>query len=182
MKLMVILGSVREGRNGKKVSRWINHAVSEDSRFELDFVDLAELDLPFYNESFSPKYREIMGMEYKNPKGKTWSERVGKADGYLLITPEYNHGYPAVLKNALDWVGNEWANKPVTFVSYSVGGMGGVRAVEQLRQVVPELGLHQTGAAVYLGDIANSIDDSGKAASEASDKALAGILDALLKI
>jgi NAD(P)H-dependent FMN reductase len=85
---------------------------------------------------------------YTNELGKKWAAKVAEADAYIMVTPEYNHGYPAVLKNAIDWVFYEWQGKPVGFVSY--GTVSGSRAVEQLRQVVIELSMHPIRNAIHV--------------------------------
>lgn len=85
---------------------------------------------------------------YANPLAKQWSEKISEADCFIMIAPEYNHGYTAVLKNAIDWLGHEWKNKPVGFVSY--GNAGGARAIEQLRQVVIELQMHPIKNALHI--------------------------------
>ena len=156
MKLMIILGSSRQGRKGEVVARWVRKHAAE--RFEVDFVDLQTLNLPFFNEPLSPFSMKREGREYTHPEGRTWAERVAKTEGVMLVTPEYNHGYPGVLKNTLDWVGPEWVDKPVAFVSYSSQITGGVRAVEQLRQVVVELGLVQVANAIHIPRIAEAFD------------------------
>src|SRR5579862_2646890 len=118
MKLMIILGSSRQGRRGEVVAKWVEGLARTDSRLEVDYVDLKVLNLPFFDEPISPFTIRDTGVSYTHPEGEAWAQRVGKAEGFLIVTPEYNHGYPAVLKNALDWVGREWGNKPVSFVSY----------------------------------------------------------------
>jgi NAD(P)H-dependent FMN reductase len=110
MKLMVIFGSSRQGRKGEVVANWVKNHAQQDSRLEVDYVDCRDLNLPFFDEPLSPFSMKRQGVEYTHPEGRAWADRVGKVDGAIIITPEYNHGYPAVLKNALDWVGPEWAS------------------------------------------------------------------------
>ena len=145
----VILGSTRTGRRGAAVARWVMRLAQErdDATFEL--VDLADWELPFLTTAVPP----MMG-GYEDPRTIEWAGNVARADGFVIVTPEYNHGYPAVLKNALDHLFAEWNGKPVGFVGYG-GPDGGTRAVEQLRQVVIELGmvpvrLQVTLARAYL--------------------------------
>lgn len=161
MRLMIIWGSSRDGRMGGIVSDWVKKHAEADKRFEVDFVDLKDLALPFYNEPVSPFWMKPSGVDYKHPEGKTWAKRVGKADGIIIVTPEYNHGYTAVLKNALDWVGPEWVDKPVGFISYG-GISGGARVVEQLRTVTIELGLIQVANPIHFVYFANNFDKSGE--------------------
>lgn len=101
--------------------------------------------MPFFNESVSPNWKQE---PYKNPAVTAFTAKMAEADGFVMVTPEYNHAPSAVLKNALDWVGPEWANKPVGFVSY--GAVGGARAVEQLRPIVGELQMADIRNAVHI--------------------------------
>jgi NAD(P)H-dependent FMN reductase len=179
MKVAVLLGSARENGTGVRVGQWVRDAVSADSRFELDFVPLVELGLPFFNEEFSPKYRQYMGKEYANADGKAWADRVGAADAFVIVTPEYNHGYPALLKNSLDWVGPEWSGKPVAFVGYSIVPLGGVRSVEQLREVAAELNLQPVNLAVLVGNAGEAISEKGVASSDELNAALKTALESL---
>lgn len=126
LHLALIIGSTREGRFGPTVARWFADVVRRRRDMALDVIDLAEVALPAIYPS-GP-----------SPAVQAYTERIDRADAFVVVTPEYNHGYPASLKQAIDLPGPEWRRKPVGFVSY--GGMaGGVRAVEQLRQVFPEL-------------------------------------------
>lgn len=162
MRLMIILGSVRQNRRGEKVAAWVKRVAEADKRFEIELADVKKLGLPFYDEPIGgPFMIAASGSDYTNPKGKAWAQAVSQAEAYILVTAEYNHSYPASLKNALDWVGPEWGGKPVTFVSY--GGLaGGARAVEHLRQVVAELGLIQTKAAVHITGIGDAFGKNGE--------------------
>ena len=157
---MVIFGSSRQGRRGEVVSNWARRGIEADGRFEMDFVDSRDLNLPFYDEPFNPLDRQPED-DYTHPEGRAWAQRVARAEALIIITPEYNHGYPAVLKNALDWVGPEWGGKPVGFISY--GGLaGGARAVEQLRTVATELGLAQLRQAIHFPFFKRAFDENGQ--------------------
>lgn len=182
MKLMVILGSSRQGRKGEVVAKWVANRVEADERFELDYVDLRELNLPFFDEPLSPFSMAREGRPYTYPEGKAWAERVAAAGAFIMVTPEYNHGYPGVLKNALDWVGPEWGGKAVDFVSYSWTTVGGARAVEQLRQVVLELGLIPGGVGLHIGRQADSFDENGQPKEDYMDPALQRIFEELSKL
>lgn len=133
LRLAVIIGSVRGGRFGTTVSHWFATEAEKHGRFDVDVVDLAEhplsLVMPEWGGSIDPQ---------TNQSRKVLSERLGAADAFVVITPEYNHSFPASLKNAIDWFGDEWQAKPVGLVSYG-GQSGGIRAAEQLRQVFPEM-------------------------------------------
>ncbi len=161
MKLMVIWGSSRQDRQGGVVADWVKTGAQKDGRFEVDFVDFQKTVLPFFDEPISPFSMKSAGADYTHPEGKAWAERVAKADGFIIVTPEYNHGYTAVLKNALDWVGPEWVDKPVGFVSYG-GISGGARVVEQLRTVTIELGLVQVANPIHFVYFPREFDEQGK--------------------
>lgn len=153
MKLQIIFGSTREGRQGEKVALWVKEQVTLHKDVELDYVDLRDLKLPFFNEEMPPAM--INDGNYTNPIQKQWAERIGNADAYIIVTPEYNHSFPAVLKNALDYVYTEWNNKPVGFISYG-GGASGSRAVEHLRTVVAELQMVSIRESLHLPLFQNS--------------------------
>lgn len=133
VRVAVIVGSVREGRFGPVVADWLAGVAGEHGGFEVDVVDLAELRLPLAFPAFgsAPSASVVAEVAKVTP-------RLLAADAFVVVTPEYNHSYPASLKNAIDWHRAEWTAKPVAFVSY--GGMsGGLRAVEHLRAVFAEL-------------------------------------------
>ncbi len=134
LKIQVIMGSVRQKRNGEKVLSWFRKYVSGRKDAAYEFIDLKDWDLPIFSEATSPAY----ATKYANKMQLKWSEKIKEGDAFIIITPEYNHGYSSALKNALDYLYREWNSKPVAFVSYG-GVSGGIRAVEQLRDVVIEL-------------------------------------------
>jgi NAD(P)H-dependent FMN reductase len=126
LRVAIIVGSTREGRFGDTVARWFTTQARQRGDMALDVIDLVDLDLPMV-------YPATAG-----PAVEAYIERIGRADAFVVVTPEYNHGYPASLKQAIDLPRAEWREKPVAFVSYGGTG-GGLRAVEQLRQVFAEL-------------------------------------------
>jgi len=140
-----IVGSTRPNRFSDKPARWIHDQLKAKSGVDAELVDLRDYPLPFFDAATSPA--RLQG-DYPNPVAAAWSTKVNEADAYVIVSPEYNHGYSAVLKNALDWAFREWNNKPVAFVSY--GGVGGARAVEQLRLVAIELEMAPIRFAVHL--------------------------------
>jgi NAD(P)H-dependent FMN reductase len=182
MKLMIILGSSRQARRGEVVAKWVLAIAHADSRFEIDYVDLQQLSLPYFDEPESPFEMYDRGIEYTHPEGKAWAGRVGQAEAYLIVTPEYNHGYPGVLKNALDWVGREWGDKPVAFVSYG-NITGGARAVEGLRQVAVELGLFQVANAIYFPNISrDAFTPEGQPSHPSANDNLKKMFDELIRL
>ncbi|HYP17460.1 MAG TPA: NAD(P)H-dependent oxidoreductase, partial [Opitutus sp.] len=132
IRIAIIIGSTRPGRNGEAVARWVyDHAKSRsDAEFEL--VDIAAFNLPLLDEPVPPS----MG-RYSQPHTKAWAAKIASFDAFIFVTPEYNHSTSGALKNALDFLYAEWNNKAAGFVSY--GSAGGARAVEQLRLVLSEL-------------------------------------------
>jgi NAD(P)H-dependent FMN reductase len=133
VRVAVIVGSVREGRFGPVVADWLAGVAGDHGGFDVEVVDLAETDLPLAMPAFGSTPSAAVVAEV----GKV-TPRLAAADAFVVITPEYNHSYPASLKNAVDWHRTEWAAKPVGFVSYG-GISGGLRAVEHLRAVFAEL-------------------------------------------
>lgn len=131
----VIVGSTRQGRFGDKPARWIAEKLEAHPDIAVELLDLVDFALPFFDEPASPAFRS--GVPIADPAVRAWSEAIARADAFVIVTAEYNHGYPAVLKNALDHLYAEWSRKPVAFVGY--GNAGGARAIEQLRQVAIEL-------------------------------------------
>jgi len=145
LSVKVILGSTREGRFGDKPAHWILAEAVQREGVEAELLDLRDFPLPFFDRPSAPS-RE--GGRYANAAVARWAEAVAQADAYIVVTPEYNHGYPGVLKNAFDHIFPEWAHKPVGFVSY--GGAGGARAIEQLRLVTIELAMWPIRHAIHL--------------------------------
>jgi NAD(P)H-dependent FMN reductase len=129
--LQIIIASTRPGRIGPKVAEWIESAAREHAGFEeIDLVDLAEVNLPMMDEPHHPRLRQ-----YVHQHTKDWSARVDSADAFVFVMPEYNYGFNAPLKNAIDYLLHEWAYKPVGLVSYG-GVSGGTRAAQMIKEVV----------------------------------------------
>jgi NAD(P)H-dependent FMN reductase len=139
----IVLGSTRPGRRGEEVARWVleQAAKRDDATYEL--VDVKDANLPLLDEPVPPSRGQ-----YSQPHTKAWSARIAAFDGFVFVTPEYNHGTCAALKNALDFLYAEWNDKAAGFVSY--GSAGGTRAVEQLRTTMGELQIADVRAAVAL--------------------------------
>ena len=133
MKLLVVLGSEREGRAGAKEADWFLPIAREKA--DVDFADLKKLALPLEMEAISPSNRE--DGNYPRPEDKAWSERVKTADAVVLVMPEYNHVYSATIKNAIDHLYHEWKDKPVGFVGYGVSGSK--YAIENLAPVLARI-------------------------------------------
>src|SRR5712691_5293245 len=131
-KIAIIIGSTRPGRNGEAVAKWVSEIAQKRTDAEFELVDIRDFNLPLLDEPMPPS----MG-HYSKPHTKAWAAKIGSFDGYVFVAPEYNHGVPGALKNAIDFLFAEWNNKAAGFVSY--GGAGGARAVEHLRLVLAEV-------------------------------------------
>lgn len=175
IKIQVILGSTRPQRFSEKPGKWIFELLQKREGIEAELIDLRDYPLPFFDEPVSPAMSKG---EYSNKEAEKWAKKVAEADGYIIVTPEYNHGYSAVLKNALDYVYSEWNNKPVGFVAY--GGMGGARAVEQLREVAVELQMVPIRAAVHIPAFWTLLDDKGNLKTESLNESAEVMLDQLI--
>ena len=128
--LTIIIGSTRPGRAGAAIAQWFAARAKDHGGFDVTVADLAEVGLPLLDEPNHPRLRK-----YTQQHTKDWSAVIDAADAFVFVTPEYNHGYPAALKNAIDYLHHEWLHKPVGFVSYG-GVAAGTRAVQQLKQVL----------------------------------------------
>jgi NAD(P)H-dependent FMN reductase len=142
--IQIIVGTSRDGRFSEKPAAWLMSRLSERDDIDVEVVDLRDYPLPFYEQPLPPAY----GQREYTPEVARWAEKVDQADGYLIVTAEYNHGYPALLKNALDQVHPEHNRKPASFVGY--GNVGGARAIEQLRLVCVELELAPLRHAIHI--------------------------------
>jgi len=143
--IKIIEGSTREGRYGDKVALWVLDQLKNNGEVSAEVLDLRDYEMPFFNESASPLYKSE---PYKNEAVARFTKKIEEGDAFIIIAPEYNHGPTAVLKNAMDWVYQEWNNKPVAFVGY--GSVGGARAIEQLRLVSIELQMAPIRNAVHI--------------------------------
>jgi NAD(P)H-dependent FMN reductase len=143
IRIGIILGSTRPNRNGEQVARWVydNAALRSDAEFEL--VDLRDYPLPHLDEPLPPSLGQ-----YQNDHTRQWADKIASFDGFVIVTPEYNHSTSGVLKNAIDYLYAEWNNKAVGFVSY--GSVGGARAAEHLRLVAGELQMADVRQQVTL--------------------------------
>lgn len=159
--ITVILGSVRTGRAGKAIADWVMKQTEQyqgDLVFEL--LDLKELNLPFMDEPVSPMASD----DYVHEHTKKWSHMVKAIDGFVIVTPEYNHGYPPVLKNAIDFLYNEWKDKPVGLVGY--GGSGARASIRQLREILLFTGMKPLEEQVGVGKIWEALDENGNVKQE----------------
>ena len=143
LKVAIVVGSTRPGRKSEPVAQWVLKLAQTRKDAEFELLDPAAFNLPLLDEPVPPSMQK-----YSKDHTKAWSAAVARFDAYVFITPEYNHGPAAALKNAIDFVYHEWTNKAAGFVSY--GTTGGVRAVEQLRQVMAEIQIADVRGHVSL--------------------------------
>lgn len=176
-RLAVIVASNRPGRIAVPVTEWFNDVARQHGGFEVDVLDLAEIDLPFMDEPNHPRLRQ-----YEHDRTKAWSERVEAADAFVMVTPEYNYGMPAILKNALDYLHHEWAYKPVAFVSYG-GVSAGTRSVQMAKQVVTTLRMFPIPEAVAIPFVHQFLDDEQRLVpNEVMEGAAKAVLDELVSV
>lgn len=154
--LQVIVGSTRPGRIGLPVARWIFDHAEKHGGFAPELVDLAEVALPIFDEPFHPRLRR-----YTHEHTKRWSEIVDRADAYVFVVPEYNHGVNAATKNAIDYLVHEWAHKPVGLVTYG-GVAGGTRAAHALKPTLAILKMVPLAEGVIIPFVAQFVDGDGE--------------------
>jgi NAD(P)H-dependent FMN reductase len=172
--ISVIIGSTRQGRFSEKPAQWIFQQLKKYDGVDARLLDLRDFPMPFFDQPLPPA---MPGRPpYENDVVKKWTAEIARSDGFIFVTPEYNFGPPAVLKNAIDWVYPEWNRKAAAFVSY--GSVAGARGVQQLRQTATELQLAPVRSSVHIhaatlwahfqgGDV-----DAGLAELEAPAKAM----------
>jgi NAD(P)H-dependent FMN reductase len=175
--LQILVTSTRPGRVGLPVARWFEQRARADGRFAVELVDLAEVNLPFLDEPNHPRLRR-----YTKPHTLAWSATVERADAFVFVLCEYNYGFNAVIKNALDFLHQEWQHKPLGFVSYG-GVAAGTRAVQLIKPVVSALRLVPVGEAVHIPFVAAAISEAGRfeppaGLDEAADAMLAELVEA----
>jgi NAD(P)H-dependent FMN reductase len=175
--LQIIIASTRPDRAGLPIGQWIAERAAAHGGFDVDVVDLAQLGLPFMDEPNHPRLRR-----YTQQHTKDWSARVQRADAFVFVTPEYNHGISAPLKNAIDYLHAEWQYKPVGFVSYG-GVAAGTRAVQQTKQVVAALRMMPVVEGVPIPFFQQFIDEDGTVrANEPMEEGAAAMLDELVRV
>jgi NAD(P)H-dependent FMN reductase len=175
-RIGIILASTRQGRRGEIFAKWIHALVAERPGVEVELLDLRDYPVPGYHHEQMPGMIE---RSYPEGVARQWSEKIHGLDGYVIVTPEYNHGYPGDLKNAIDHVHTGWWYKPVAFVGYG-GTASGSRAVEQLRTVAIELRMVPVRTAVDLRLIGLERDEAGMPKDPVYAKAAKGLIDQLL--
>jgi NAD(P)H-dependent FMN reductase len=173
LKIAIILGSTRPGRNGEAVARWVNEIAQKRSDAQYELVDIADFNLPLLDEPYPPS----MG-QYTKDHTKVWSAKIASFDGFVFVTPEYNHATSGALKNAIDFLAGEWNNKAAGFVGY--GGNGGSRAIENLRLILSELQIAHVKSQVMLSLITDFENYSVFKPGAHQEPAVTAMLDQLI--
>ncbi len=154
LNIPVVLGSVRRDRQSPKVARWLHRLLEADDRIRSEFVDLEKLEIPIMEE-------RLRVLDAPPPGVVTLSDALASGDGLVIVTPEYNNGYPGALKNALDYLLPELKRKPVGIVTVSAGGFGGVNCLAQLRLVLLAMGAAPIPASLPVSRVHQSFSDDG---------------------
>jgi len=176
-KLLIVIASTRPGRVGLPVGRWFEAHARTHGAFEIEVADLAEIDLPFMDEPNHPRLQK-----YTHQHTKAWSATVDAADAFVLVMPEYNYGFTAPLKNAIDYLHMEWVYKPVGIVSYG-GISAGTRAAQMIKQVLTTLKMYPLPEAVSIPFVAKFVDDEGVLQpNEVMEQAATAMLDETLRM
>ncbi len=173
IRLAIIVGSTRPGRKAEAVAKWVHGIAARRKDAEFELVDIQSFALPLLDEPVPPS----MG-QYSKPHTKAWAAKIDAFDGFVFVTPEYNHGTSGALKNAIDYLYREWNNKAAGFVSY--GSAGGARAVEQLRLVMAELQIATVRAQVLFSLYTDFENFSAFKPAPQHESALQAMLDQLV--
>ena len=174
--LQILIASTRPGRIGPTVADWVRQRAEAHGGFDVEVVDLAEVNLPLFDEPNHPRLGQ-----YTHEATKRWSATVARADAFVFVMPEYNHSFNAALKNALDHLFTEWGDKPVAFVSYG-GISGGLRAVAAIKPVVAALRMVPVLEGVTLPMVFSRITEGTFASDEGTDQAASAMLGELARL
>lgn len=170
----IIVGSTRPGRFGIQPGTWMFNLAQQRGDANYELVDLEEVGLPLLDEPVPPAMHQ-----YQNEHTKRWAERIDRLDGFIFVTAEYNHSIPGALKNAIDFLYQEWNYKAASFVSYG-SGAGGARAVEHLRGVMGELKIYDLREQVLLPEYYTRLNEQGQ--YQFSDKEVQAVTTVLDEI
>jgi len=158
LRIGVVIGSTRDGRLGERVAQWVMAQAKTLPGFDAQLLDVGAVDLPLYHDAVQPY---DMHGHYPEHAVTAWSQLVAACDGYIFVTPEYNHGLPAPLKNAIDWLYPEWTDKAAALVGYSNGNGAGIRAVEQLRLTLAHVGMATVQQVTTIARAQDHFDADG---------------------
>lgn len=174
IKVGIIIGSTRPGRNGEAVGKWVNEIAQKRSDAQFELIDIKDYNLPLLDEPVPPS----AGYPYTQAHTQVWSAKIKSLDAFVFVTPEYNHATSAALKNAIDYLYSEWNNKSAGFVGY--GSVGGARAIENLRTIMAELQVADVRAQVMLSLFTDFKDFSVFQPSDFQAAAVNSMLDQVI--
>jgi NAD(P)H-dependent FMN reductase len=175
--LQIIIASTRPGRVGPSVAAWIYERAVAHGGFDVELIDLAEVNLPMFDEPKHPRFGE-----YVHQHTKDWSATIRRGDAYIFVIPEYNYGFNAAIKNAIDYLNAEWNHKPVGFVSYG-GVAAGTRAVQMLKQVITTLRMVPVFESVNIPFVQQFLDEDKRLqANDIMEDAATAMLDQLVAV
>jgi NAD(P)H-dependent FMN reductase len=180
LKLQIIVGSTREGRHADAILRWLTPIATAHGAFEVEVLDLRDWPLPFFQETLAT-VGDFKNPTYSQPLVKKWNQTIARGDAFLFVTSEYNHSIPGVLKNAIDsvFISFGFRHKPAAMVGYSVGAIGGARAVEHLAQIGFEAEMHALRDTVLVGQVQDAFGKDGAPVNPTHNAALKVMLDDL---
>lgn len=173
IRIAIIIGSTRPGRNGEAVAKWVYEIAQKRSDAEFELVDIKDYNLPLLDEPVPPSLGQ-----YSKEHTKTWAAKIDSFDAYVFVTPECNHGTSGALKNAIDFLYKEWNNKAAGFVGY--GGASGTRAVENLRLVMGEMQVADVRAQVGLSLFTDFENFSVFKPASQQEQSVNGMLDQVI--
>lgn len=179
MKIQIILGTTREGRMSERVAKWVAAEASKRPNIGAEIVDLADYSMPFLAEAMSPRYNPERQV---GTNVQRWLDKIAEADGYIIVSPEYNRSMPGVLKNAIDTLDHQMDQKPVSLVTHGV--TGGASAADNLRLALRGVGAYTSTLAVTIpGRVGELFEEAGSLAASAAGQTGSpqGMLDALLQ-
>jgi NAD(P)H-dependent FMN reductase len=174
--LQIVIASTRPGRVGPSVAAWFLDRAEKHGGFEVELIDLAEVNLPIFDEPRHPRFGD-----YVHQHTKDWSATISRGDAYVFVIPEYNYGFNAAIKNAIDYLNKEWLYKPLGFVTYG-GVAAGTRAMQMLKQVVSALKMVPMAEAVNIPFVQQFLDsDRVLQPNDIMEKAATAMLDELAR-
>jgi NAD(P)H-dependent FMN reductase len=175
-KLKIITSTTRPGRKGIEVAAWINEIASNHAGFDVELLDLAEINLPLFDEPEHPRLKK-----YTHDHTKKWSAKIDDGDAFIITLAEYNNGVPAPIKNAIDFLYHEWRYKPVGFVSYG-GVSAGIRSLQMIKQVVTALSMMPVASVVNIPFFSKYLTEQGRfEPEEIAKKSASAMLDELTR-
>lgn len=178
LSVKIILGSTRQGRMSPKIAHALKQIADKRTDIKTEIIDLNDYNLPFFNEATPPASRKTI----TDPIIQRWSDVIQEADAFIIVSPEYNSGYPGVLKNALDWLYKEWNNKPVGFVGYAGGSAGATTSLAQLHQVAHGLEMKTIATDINIPSSWKALDETGDFVNKDIGNLFNTMLDQLIRV